>query len=871
VVYVVAVAMLAPRCGLAERPLAGYLASRSPVGSPPDTPLRLGAARERRDAPRSARLLRVAACAGRSQGGAQQGSRPPRGHSLPWGGGELRLRGGAGADGAGSSDVIPSEWTIRSALSAAGPVAKSVPPALLRAVRDGRVGLEVVARFVEWHQRLPRCLRWVLQVETFRQRILADDGFIVKLIIEATLACTVQAVAEVQHRGDNLGKELDFALGGIVAVMYSSAVSTVLTAPVAVPRKARKRESRWDAFIRTCPSSVFQEGPPPYSMLQRVAALLYHIPRLFVTGFSASFVAYVYITILLLVRHAISKVIVGGKWRRKPKTLHELKQTLAASEPDGSTLQARQPQYRYSGYGAADVGSSTHALQSGDRQDLLDEVGLGALSQVGLAAIGIDPASLPPSAHATSWLNAPPAPAWVGAGPGALSLPAGRTRAAPTHTLTTSPYCRQPSAEGPTSLAGAPRAPPTAGRTALPGVIPPYRPRQGEGRSDGAAADGKSWEMKKVEVVRPMRVRSRSFNDVSHLIQMEEGESPQDGEAAGAVTAAAAPSPPADVCAALSPRGEIECPPPADKALPAGGPAGELASQRAGEEALTTPAAAPRAVSRSRSPLPQILRDTLTSVKSAVGGRLRARSDGRRRLSSPPIASPMQSLTRSSTMLADAISTGRQPVLRRLPGAPKVLFRGGKYGLALSLMIEGPSMLRPSPSLVFLPPQAGKGEGIGLIPWAEVINVSLLCGLYVALFSNLRGHIVVGIEMRILDKVLVGANQAWRPLGSLLLRTLNLYIGAICLLMGLELFSSNQDSEPPPLDLDWNTSQRPTQPLGAAAAEEWGVNTYQYTTGAAQIADVRSGTLAGKMRGGVESGALGAWTWTVREEKAPGT
>lgn len=115
---------------------------------------------------------------------------------MPHAHGLLRLRGGTAV----SSGVIPSDRSIREALSAAGPVAKSIPPALLRAVRDGRVGLEVIGRFAEWHQRLPRCLRWLLQIEMFRQRILADDNFIFKVVIEATLACVVQAVAEIQHR-----------------------------------------------------------------------------------------------------------------------------------------------------------------------------------------------------------------------------------------------------------------------------------------------------------------------------------------------------------------------------------------------------------------------------------------------------------------------------------------------------------------------------------------------------------------------------------------------------------------------------------------------------------------------------------------------
>ena len=49
-------------------------------------------------------------------------------------------------------------------LASAGKYQKRVPKGLLRAVRDGRVGLEVVTRFIIWYKRMPRSLRWLLQV-----------------------------------------------------------------------------------------------------------------------------------------------------------------------------------------------------------------------------------------------------------------------------------------------------------------------------------------------------------------------------------------------------------------------------------------------------------------------------------------------------------------------------------------------------------------------------------------------------------------------------------------------------------------------------------------------------------------------------------
>jgi len=265
----------------------------------------------------------------------------------------VRLRGGSSHDHPAPFSLLsPPESEITEALAAAGPAGKKVPLSVLRAVRDGRVGLEIVGRFVAAHKRLPRSLRWILQIETFRQRILADDGFVFKWTIEAMLAGTVQLVAEMQHRGDDFGSEIDFALGGIVAVLFSSSVSTLLAAPVAVPRRARRREYSIDSFFRGCPNNLFEEGPPMYTTLQRFSTLLYHMPRLFATGFLSSFVGYLYITVLLLVRHACSKLFAGGKWRRKPK-IPKIPLTLTALN-------------------CAD-------LRPEERQGFLEEVGLGAL------------------------------------------------------------------------------------------------------------------------------------------------------------------------------------------------------------------------------------------------------------------------------------------------------------------------------------------------------------------------------------------------------------------------------------------------------------------------------------------------------------
>lgn len=486
--------------------------------------------------------------------------------------------------------------------------------------------------------------------------------------------------------------------------------------------------------------------------------------------------------------------------------------------------------------------------------DLLEEVGLGSLSDVGLAAIGIDPSSLPPSTEATSWLNEAPAPAWEGGGRSGRDLPLSDAKTASDARAHTPSACYKALAAL-AQLQGDPTLPPAGGSPLATGDCS-REPRTQARQQEQAVAVDRAWgTMDKVQIVRPLRVRSRSFNDVSHLLQAD-----ADGAASGDVkTPGDARLQHADTCTALLPDAggrsaaatstkEVHNRSERENLPAASAPPLDLQARVASLEAKTTT-------------LPAVLQDGGEAEETPAGTQDGA-SVARRRLSSPPIASPVQSLTRSSTMLADAISAGRQPILRGLPGAPKVLFRGGKYGLALSLMIEGPTMLRPSPSLVFLPPQAGKGEGIGLIPWAEVVNVSLVCGLYVAFFSNIRGHIVAGIEMRILDKVLSGENQAWRRVGSVLLRTLNLYIGSITLLMGLELFSSLQDEEPQTLGGDWHDfDSRPIQNRGMGSADVEGWNGSM--AGLKSGASCREDTKPAEMSGG------GAYRWSVTEEHAP--
>ena len=858
----------------------------------------------------------------------------------------LRLRGGS--EPAPTSGPTPSEPQIRSTLTALGGV--HVPSSLVDAVRDGRAGLELVERFGQWHGRLPRSMRWVLYLKPFRERILADNGFILKWAIEATLACAVQFVAEIQHRREDFVEECDFALGGVCAVLFSSTAYTLFAAPVAIPAKKRRRETWWDAWLRSCPHNMFESGPPRFSFLQRITAYFRYMPRLFATGFLSSFVGYIYITALLLVRHAWSKLNRGGKWRRKPKTLSSVVAALSETEAQGPG-------------GGVD-----------ERRQLLSTVGLGSLSNVALASIGIDPGYLDGGAtaasgqasdaamHVPGFAPASPSPYHAAVPAAAAAGHDNTTQADAASAGNTDVVSAYAAAGGASSDPATEAAPPCSLTRTRPGaeagqVSVAGTACHGEGAAsrDAAAlghvrrnpaktvAEGGSRLMRRssqshvksaaLELDRPVcvvvlslcgcvcvraradadacacanacarycrgvclhmsvckffvyayalqaRVRSNSFGDVVHLLQHASTHTRNETLTAGsnhththahtdtdtethpddthdatpaarcpAIRAHVRPDPGAHpptpsrdageaACALVPGHDSNECSMDGTgkanwasqndgnvggvavdggiKARKQGGEVGKGGRQQGGDSLVSisgslpssrviddqgsgsvrTGEAASGALSRTLSPfstprlkMPRVFEQAAASVTSVVRGRGAAR---RSLFAAAAVASPVRSLARSSTMLADIISTGRRPILRRLPGVPMVVFQGGRSRQGLSLMIESPTLARPSPSLVFLPPKRGEGEGIGLIPWAEVLKVSLVCGVYVAVWSNIRSHMVAGIEIRLLHRHLP---PKWRPIGSLLLRTSNLYVGSILLLLVLSHLDSAAEEQ----------------------------------------------------------------------------
>jgi hypothetical protein len=91
---------------------------------------------------------------------------------------------------------------------------ESLPSDLAAAVEGGRVTGEIVRRFAEMEGSA--LLRWLLQFQGFRERLLADDLFLAKLAMECGVGVIAKTAAEYEKRRENFVKEIDIVIADVV-------------------------------------------------------------------------------------------------------------------------------------------------------------------------------------------------------------------------------------------------------------------------------------------------------------------------------------------------------------------------------------------------------------------------------------------------------------------------------------------------------------------------------------------------------------------------------------------------------------------------------------------------------------------------------
>ena len=182
---------------------------------------------------------------------------------------------------------------------AAGRALDSLPPDLAAALAAGTVSSATLARY------LALASSWLaplMQQAGFRERLMADPSFMVKVAIEVGIGVGTKSAAEAAKRGPAFRDELDFVAANVAMALIADFMLVWLPAPRlafgrAAPAAARAglvgawASSAPARFLAACPENAFQKVQPgyaPFTLAQRLGAVARNGTKLLGVGFGAS-------------------------------------------------------------------------------------------------------------------------------------------------------------------------------------------------------------------------------------------------------------------------------------------------------------------------------------------------------------------------------------------------------------------------------------------------------------------------------------------------------------------------------------------------------------------------------------------------------
>ncbi|KAK7243425.1 hypothetical protein RIF29_38221 [Crotalaria pallida] len=201
---------------------------------------------------------------------------------------------GGGSGGGGGGEEEERDRNREEAMlvvAEAGRSLESFPADLAAAVVAGRVPGSIVRRFFELEKS--GVFGWLLKFGGFKERLLADDLFLSKLVMECVVVIFTKAAAEFQQRKENFTKELDFVVANVVTGIVTGFVLVWFPAPtLSLKPPLAVSAGPIAKFFYGCPENAFQVAlaGTSYTILQRIGAIVRNGAKLFVVGTGASLV-----------------------------------------------------------------------------------------------------------------------------------------------------------------------------------------------------------------------------------------------------------------------------------------------------------------------------------------------------------------------------------------------------------------------------------------------------------------------------------------------------------------------------------------------------------------------------------------------------
>ncbi|KAJ9525500.1 hypothetical protein QJQ45_003280 [Haematococcus lacustris] len=139
----------------------------------------------------------------------------------------------------------------------------------------------------------------------FRERLLGDPSFPVKVAIECGIGVVTKVTAESTKRGDSFWPEIDFVGANVVMAIIADFMLTWIPAPTLsyVPRQVSNNALL--TFLSRCPDNAFQRVPAgmePFTLLQRMGAIARNGGKLLGVGFGASMLGVGITNVLIALR-----------------------------------------------------------------------------------------------------------------------------------------------------------------------------------------------------------------------------------------------------------------------------------------------------------------------------------------------------------------------------------------------------------------------------------------------------------------------------------------------------------------------------------------------------------------------------------------
>ena len=219
---------------------------------------------------------------------------------------------GGGGDGDDNSDAYAG------ILMAAGRTIDALPVDVAQAIKSSSIPPNMLSRYLQLSKN--PLVMWLLQFPGFRERLMGDPGFLLKLGIELGIGICTKSAAEFAKRGDKFESQLDFVAANILMALAADFMLVWLPAPTYALRGSgavagggsglvKKVSSAFDVF-KGCPDNAFQRVPAgyaPFTLTQRVGAVVRNGLKLFGVGVGASMMGVV-----------ITKGLVGARCMLDP-------------------------------------------------------------------------------------------------------------------------------------------------------------------------------------------------------------------------------------------------------------------------------------------------------------------------------------------------------------------------------------------------------------------------------------------------------------------------------------------------------------------------------------------------------------------------